>query len=273
MRKLLLITLASCTAPALSAQDAIPQVQWYEIEGDRFYEAKGCPPGSSVAFYSERCGGRLLKTVTVEANGGVVVEAEEDFRPAFAHNNGLGGSRKTSFYEAKAFSLKDIELYGFQDRVTLQWKATVGDYPDYEFEVLERAVGKNGFVVVETFPASPGQLAPYVFPTSGGEGNTYKIRLRDKRSGWSFTSQPMAVASTSWKVYPTLAKDYIHVLVNATEIGSDYRIVDISGKVMVTGVLENKLTAIPVMELASGNYFIQLLRQGLAAPSQKFIKP
>lgn len=269
---MLLITLASCSAPALSAQDAIHQVRWYEVEGDHFYEAKGCPPGSSVAFYSERCGGRLLKSVTVDANGGVLVEAEEDFRPAFAHNNGQGGSRKTSFYEAKAFTLKDIELSGFQDMATLQWKATIGGYADYEFEVLEKAVGNDSFVLVKTLPASPGQLAPYVFSTAGSGGNTYRIRLRDKRSKWSFTSKPMAVASTSWKVYPTLAQDYIHVLITATEIGSDYRILNISGKVMAFGVLENKLSAIPVMELAPGNYFIQLLRQGLAEPSQRFIK-
>ncbi len=255
-----------------SAQDDIHKVRWYEVEGEIYYQVKGCVSGSTIAFYSERCGGRLLKTIPIEKDQELLLKAEKDFQPAFAHNNGPGGNRKTAFFEEKAFTIEGIELSEFQGKATLHWKATVGDYTDYEFEVLKE-VGPDEYLVLETTPALPGRLAPYDFAETSMDGNhIYRIRLTDKHSGWSFTSRGIMIPSSLWNVYPTLAQDQLNILVDAGELGSSYKVMDIYGRTWVSGMLKAKRQVISVKSLIPGYYFIQLSQNGQRGESKRFIK-
>ena len=70
-------------------------------------------------------------------------------------------------------------------------------------------------------------------------------------------------------VYPNPAESLLNVLVSQDMIGENYKVKDISGKVIYTGMIAQELTTIELNKLSSGIYFVSV---GETSSAQKFVK-
>src|SRR6478752_8318706 len=88
----------------------------YDMEGTSFVEVAHCIPGSDIAFYSHKGGGKILKAVIADKNGKAIFEQTGNFNPAFAVNvtkknsAGVSGNGMVDFASTKLFSLQDVRL-------------------------------------------------------------------------------------------------------------------------------------------------------------------
>jgi len=70
-----------------------------------------------------------------------------------------------------------------------------------------------------------------------------------------------ALSTATVKVYPNPASDFLHVEVDAQNIGANYQIIDDLGRIVATGVLVDTATEIAVSTLKKGLYFFKMGEQ------------
>jgi len=236
----------------------------YEVDGVTTYDVTGCVPGSSIVFYSKPWGGDILKEVTTDATGHANVVWGEQKPPAFvlnkptANGNKVSGNGMVATTPGKDFVLYDLSLSNNDGSTTLSWAATFSNPERYIFEVL-KTTSDAGYTVIKTIPAKFGDQASYLLSDCEPENGSgsYKVQIRATSGGILYASSLMHGSGNKIMVYPTIARNVVHVKLSGNELGM-YRVLDVQGKVLSTGTLSADQNSVDVSKLTAGNYVIQI---------------
>ncbi len=255
------------------------QVRCYEADGVVTYHVTGCVPRSDISFYSQIGGGEMLQQVAVNSNGTVNVAWGGKIPPAFVLNvldvnaAGIAGSGMVSFTGDKEFIINTETITNAGGNATIGWKAAVAHTDNYVFDVL-KSVNGSDYAVVQTVKAQGYEISPYTFtdvtPTNGNA--TYQIRVRDIGNEVYYTSNPLFTDGVSGvSIYPTVAHTTINVRLDDNLSNGSYKVINMQGQVITSGVLDNSLYSLPVAQLPAGSYLIKVTNKG-ATTTQKFVK-
>jgi len=139
--------------------------------------------------------------------------------------------------------------------------------------------------IVATRALSTGDSSDFVFTNSTASIPVVRARHQQASNNlaWHGTGNRgsdnvlMALSSESYQlnqlsVFPNPAEDELTVSLPQISNKFQFSIYEISGKLMLTGVLENALTNIQVKSLSSGSYVIHISNDEIGSTSKTFIK-
>lgn len=157
---------------------------------------------------------------------------------------------------------KQLSVTGNGSSNILSWE-TAQEFNNKGFHVLRSTDGRVwneiSFIPSKAINGS-GNGAAYSYtdhtPISGI--NYYQLNQEDK-DGKSFLSNIVSITSNSSAItfYPNPV--YSNLTITNAIVGSTYRIVDISGKILLSGIINSNTAHINTSNLPSGLYFIELL--------------
>ncbi len=282
-KNIVLFCLTAILGPAYItlAQDNSPQqeVHWFEADGSVIYDVNGCVPGSDISFYSQQGGGRMLKQTAVNANGHASVIWKEKTVPAFVINvpganaAGAAGTGIISYTENKDFTINSESLDNVGGNVILNWKAAVCHPDNFSFDIL-KSVNGGAYMVIQTVKAQGSDIDPYAFTdaTQTNGSATYQIAVKDNSNNIYYTTHPLFTDGGSGvSIYPTVAHAAINVCLNDDVSNGSYKIVNMQGQVVTTGVLKSTRNSVAVNQLSAGNYLLEVWNKGNKT-TQKFVR-
>lgn len=275
MKNLLLVFLFSF----LHSQQADAQLNFFEAEGNFYYEAAGAVPNSDVEFYSEKWGGKLLRKATTNNEGNLSIKTDLSFKPAFvlnrsaANKDGLKGNGFVHFLSSKEFCFKNLTVTSTPTgNVEVSWLASIDKDQSITFIIFKSADGINYSLFKKVYGASNTEEQQYAI--TDNEILTvgfYKVEIMHSTKGKRYTSNVMALSNETINVYPTMASDKINIVTNKAFQNPEYKIIDQQGHVIATGIMRESQTVIPIDQLASGAYFI-IVGQKENQSTKRFIK-
>ncbi len=274
---LLLSVLASMSLLSSAQNTASLQVLRFEAEGNHYYQAKGCIPQSEVAFYSERSGGKLLKTITADANGTAIAQMPPKQQAAFALSTnseskaGVKGTGKVAFYGDPLFSIQDITVKNINGAAFINWRSSATN-DKMVFRVLRSNDGIAFTPLTSLRFNQSANLLPYTCSDPGLKDLAfYKIEVSNI-GGVIYTTSVRSVSNgNSVRIYPTAANGMLNVLIASDEKGASYKLISAAGKEVQSGILADERNSISLEALASGNYLI-VTGNGDTKRTAKFVK-
>ncbi len=280
-KNILLFSFATllCSTQYTFAGDANPlQVKCFEAEGATIYDVRGCVPGSDISFYSQQGGGEMMKEIRVDANGIVRLTWNQKSMPAFVLNvlnanaSGIAGNGMVSFTADKEFAINDLTLNNNSGSVTLRWNGSVNNPGSYTFQVLKSVNGAD-YTLIQSVNVQSNAMLPYSFidPSQPDGTATYQVRIVNTGNETYYTSGPLyADGSSGISVYPTIAHTTLNIRLNDTR-NSTYRILNMNGQLITSGVLNNAQNSCSVAMLPAGNYLVEISTPGNKTIT-KFVK-
>ncbi|WP_447640524.1 MULTISPECIES: T9SS type A sorting domain-containing protein [Chitinophagaceae] len=162
-------------------------------------------------------------------------------------------------------------------RALLSW-TTASEINNKGFYIERSGDGKTwssiGFVVSKATNGTSGTALVYDFPDISplSGSNYYRLRQVDLDGAvkYSIVAMLMFTANSNINLYPSPAISFINVT-NAP-LGAQLKIISLDGKVYKTVTVMSSPQQINVPELASGIYFIQVLQNGRAMGTIRFMK-
>jgi len=250
----------------------------YQIEDVSYFEVSHCIAGSDIAFYSGISGGRVLKTVTADNTGKIVVEETKNFSPAFALNlknknkAGIKGNGMVDFAEEKQFVIQGIKLQkNPADQNVLSWRAKVL-FDNAVFDIQKSTDGYSFKTIGSLEVKKITDLSVYSFTDDIKNTDFYRLVLVDKNDKNSYLTKPVQLAGLSIvKLYPSPVTDRLNISLSPAVQKADYKIADNTGKVIRQGLITQKALTIAVTGLAKGVYFITIITKE-KTETKKFIK-
>jgi hypothetical protein len=252
----------------------------YDLEGASYVEVTNCVAGSDVAFYSNKSGGKVVKTATVDKTGKVVFEQPHNFNPAFAvnlknkNNAGIAGNGMLDFADAKLFSLQDVRLEkNATAQTVISWKAQV-NFDNAVIEIQKSTDG-NIFKPIGTVDVNKSNSLSTASFTDDKEANAmYRLMLVNKGTGNTYLTKPiqMGIMPGIAKIYPSPTSDNLTVALAPTVQTASYVILDNAGKVIRQGQLTQKTFKVAVSDLTKGIYFIKITSGDNRTETKQFIK-
>lgn len=187
--------------------------------------------------------------------------------PAVAAGTGLGGSPANignSIYSIGMYIDGSNYFYGRQLDIN------TGTFPP--------APGSNNYFAINSVPASGAGL-PLALSSSSNSGFDLLsvwydgTSIRRKYSGNMFafkSGNNIAKAATAGlNIYPNPAKDMLHI--NGAAVGTKYKIIDLAGRNILDGSIDNTITDISIKDLQPGMYLIEL-SSGQKLQQLQFVK-
>lgn len=256
MKKLFLLLTASFSCVATYAQKEQTKVldaYTYVAEGKTYCHVLNGTPGAEASFYSERWGGKQLKSEVQDATGKMEF-CEKVFSPAFVIDRGTG---KVFQMDGHEFSINDPETNIESGLKTISWKATADMNKDMSFVVMHSNDG-NKWEAVEVIAAikTPVELK-YLVNDANIDALLYKIIVMNGKEV-RYTSPVMSVSNKMVSVYPTVVNNKMTIELRAEVTNVSYTISNISGQVMRTGKVMTGKNEINVTELSAGNYMVNI---------------
>ncbi len=250
----------------------------YRAENTVYYEVKNGVPNSDIAFYSERHGGKLLKAEKLNESGSFSIVANEEFKPAFVLNSpeeneqGVKGSGKVYFMEAREFTIRDIKPGPADKIVSFAWTASTDPAKNISFEVLKSYDGVSWTTVADINAYKNDLESEYSFTEhSEVAGSFYKVKVNNSAEGNRYTSQPFAMnRQNEVKVYPTNANSKITIEI-AGETQTEYAVANTIGQVVMSGILSKGANEIQIQNLPAGLYIVNVI-SGANSYSEKIVK-
>lgn len=263
MRHLLFFSFA-----ALFSASAFAQLSFFKAEGRVFYEVHGCRPKTDVAFYSNRGGGKLIKTMTVDDAGCLRVCAQDGFRPAFVLNSGAfnavgrRGTGKVYFFDYMEFNFDAFEFSVQQNAATLSWKAEVLNGNEMFFDV-QKSLDGVAFTKYAIIDAHTNQGLHQYAVTDQNYGDAfYRIIVQHRTKGTRYTSTILGIENSGVKVLPTASNGEFTLRIKKKDIGAKYDIINQQGQLIASGLFERETSVIDASAYASGAYFVVVYASG-----------
>jgi hypothetical protein len=250
----------------------------YKVDNTSYFEVKDGVPGSDIAFYSERHGGKLVREAILNETGGWKIQTEEPFAPAFVLNlqaknqKGVSGSGMVFFMEENEFTLSGMKAEATNNAVTVGWNAATDPAQKISFEIMKSYDGLSYFKVADINAYSTGIASDYAFTEAKGVAGTYyKINVNNSKEGARYTSYPLAFQSNDViNVYPTVTRSNINVVL-LQDADSKYTITNTLGQTVGNGDLVKGINKLSVTELPAGIYMVNV-NGGVRNYSVKFVK-
>ncbi|MBL7713165.1 MAG: T9SS type A sorting domain-containing protein [Chitinophagaceae bacterium] len=256
------------TSGQLSVQAQLKVIH-YEMEQVNTYALQGFTPSSTAAFYSKKSGGKLMMNMPVDQQGKLLLQAEQNFKPAFVLNAGSKereGSRKVFFIEDKEFTLNRLTLKGKK----LSFQAATLQPGTYLFE-MQRSENGAAYSSVQSFTVYNGKEQEFTY-TELAKGNfSYRIRVSAAEDNFEVFSRILSADLQEAVVYPNPCIDRLHL---ATDGNWDMFVVRNSiGQVSKKGK-SNELQGgwIDMSDLQTGHYVIETLSGNTSVTKTSFLK-
>lgn len=141
----------------------------YIAEGHHYYHIVDAMPGSNIAFYSQRGGGKLLKNMPVDDNGFSLYKVDGN-APAMVVNSSnvssgkSGGGKVVHFADVREFEIDNFKLERKSDKNIVSWHAAVTDLNAYEFVILKSNDGVK-FEKIRTIVPQSNSFISYFLKT------------------------------------------------------------------------------------------------------------
>jgi hypothetical protein len=240
----------------------------YSVDNKTFCHVVNGTPGAEAAFYSERWGGKQVKSAVLNVNGEMEF-SEKNFSAAFVLNRGTG---KIFYMDAPEFSISELKA-NFKDGIKIiNWKGSADVNKDIVFEVLS----SNDGIIYEpltSIPATKIQTEQgYSANDNSEEELFYQIKVINKKEGTRYVSPTLALNHQSVSVYPTLVKDEVNINLSLVKSKSEYAIINNAGQTVKSGRLGTGKNTFNISELASGSYVINVTGSGKSIASEKIVK-
>jgi hypothetical protein len=267
LKKNLLAIAAAVICTGASAQSI--QVSSFGVDGMHYHLTKNCAPGAALEYYSQRGGGKIVRT---DAAGNVLVRFGSKL-PAFVLvRNAKQDAGTVVFTEALDFELSGLKVTGENGSDNISWEASA--QPSISFVLLASPDGKNYKTLAE-FPAKPGPgVAAYTSHQKPAGNLFYKVAVKHAGKGALYQTAALSMTdgrANGAQVFPTAAKDFVHIRIPFTPGNNSYSIFNQQGQVALKGWLTNSTTAVNVAALPPGVYYVRVDAAG-KFPAQRFVK-
>jgi hypothetical protein len=234
----------------------------FTVDDQAYYLISNCNPGSNVELFSQKWGGKGLMTLLADSTGSARVKTDTSFKPAFALNrnrrneNGKIGNGTVGFTPEAEFSLDNMTMSLSGDNVQINWQGKACNDTLINYTVVKT---KNGTTdVLCTYTGNKdGQYYSYV-----GEYDAdavYSIQIFNITAGLRYQT-PINVAgrTNEIQVFPTVVSNNVNIIVPAKNAVNEYRIIDMQGRVVMSGALYTGKNNLSLKNLAPGNYLVSV---------------
>jgi len=157
------------------------------------------------------------------------------------------------------------------DEAKVDWKVA-NEVNNLSYEV-ERSFDGRSFAGIGKLPAGNSNSASYTF-TDGkaGDVNFYRIKQTDKDGSTSYSTIVVLTRKSinRMSVFPNPATEHIHLLLPAAT--GQVRLLDLSGKLVLTENVITNYVSLPAAKLARGVYVVEYVRDGVTETERVVLK-
>lgn len=245
------------------------KVLHYEMEQVNTYALQGFTPSSAAAFYSKKSGGKLMMSTSVDQQGKLVLQAEQNFKPAFVLNTDSkerSGTKNVFFIGDKEFVLNKLVLKGKK----LSFKAATQRPGAYLFEV-QRSEKGAAYISVQSFTVYNGAEQDFTYTEYASGDFSYRIRISATEDNFEVFSRALSADLQEAIVYPNPCTDRLHL---AADGNWDMFVVRNSiGQVSKKGGINELQNGwINMSDLQTGAYIIETLSGSTTLTKTSFLK-
>lgn len=233
----------------------------FKIDDQPYYLVTGSTPGTTLALYSQRCGGICLQTAKADNNGEALIPLEGKDMAAFVlsrSSTGIG-NKKVVFTNPPVFTFSSLHSGSGQNGHYITWAAQGPS--SISFLVSRSEDGKTYKQVAEIPVKAEGIMCPYTFTDDLQAPAWFQITIIGNKDGDLYKTLPILLGyrhSSNISVYPTKASNTLNVLVAKEDANARCTVVNAMGQIVLRPVLNGKNTPISISSLAAGSYYFYL---------------
>jgi hypothetical protein len=259
MKRITIVLITLLLGVAALAQEAhLQKATGYTKDGVLFYQLSGCVPHSQVEFYSNPSGGKLLATVSADAQGQALAEVPEKTTYAFALNRvspTKGGQAGAAYYIALGQPVLELQSVTENDG-ELRWQVTAKG----EGVHCEVFGGNEGGALqkVATLPQQSGlNLGHY---QANGNADSYMVQVLDPDNGLRVTIGGTVLSFKKpggVKLSPTVFTSVLNVQLLEVQAGT-LQVFNGSGALVHSTAVRQGANAIDLSGMAPANYIVKI---------------
>jgi hypothetical protein len=188
--------------------------------------------------------------------------AQGAFLKSFSINETVGlvlNNARVSYLLDKEFIVKNIKFVKKENSILFSCNAFANE-ENIELNILKSQNGKD-FISIKTIQLLVGQNAESInFTDEYSSVAIYKIEITKNKTIQRYLSKGYNFkdVSESFKVFPTVSKDIVHVNFETMDKEVSYQVVNIQGQMQQKGFFTSNFNTIDIHNLASGIYYIVL---------------
>ena len=230
------------------------EVANFQIEDEVFVLSSGLRPNAAIEYYSKPEGGKVVGAETSTAQG--------TFLKSFSINETVGlvlNNARVSYLLDKEFIVKNIKFVKKENSILFSCN-TFANEENIELNILKSQNGKD-FISIKTIQLLVGQNEESInFTDEYSSVAIYKIEITKNKTIQRYLSKGYNFkdVSESFKVFPTVSKDIVHVNFEMMDKEVSYQVVNIQGQMQQKGFFTSNFNTIDIHNLASGIYYIVL---------------
>lgn len=228
----------------------------YTKDGVLFYQVSGCVPQSEVEIYSTPCGGELVTTLRVDAQGNAQVEVPKGKTYAFAMNRTRatkGGDGGAAYYIALGQPVLNVQSVT-ADNGQLRWQVS-GQDAGVRCEVLNEGTQE---ATLQRQDASGGSYS-YDGAAAAPGNNQYSVQLTDAASGLRISLGKAILAKAgAVRIGPSVFADVLNVQLLTVPSGT-LQLYNGNGALVYSTAVRQGLNTINLSTVAPSGYVVRVL--------------
>jgi hypothetical protein len=259
MKRITIVLITLLLGVAALAQEAhLQKATGYTKDGVLFYQLSGCVPHSQVEFYSNPSGGKLLATVSADAQGQALAEVPEKTTYAFALNRvspTKGGQAGAAYYIALGQPVLELQSVTENDR-ELRWQVTAKG-EGVHCEVFGGNEGGALQKVATLLQQSGLNLGHY---QANGNADSYMVQVLDPDNGLRVTIGGTVLSFKKpggVKLSPTVFTSVLNVQLLEVQAGT-LQVFNGSGALVHSTAVRQGANAIDLSGMAPANYIVKI---------------
>lgn len=255
--------------PMYAQQNKSFSVFKFQVDNKIHYSISNALINSEVQLYSENTGGAIVDKSIISKEGVTEMVFDNKKKIAFAINYTVGsiagnaGNGCVRFFSDNEFTLKNIQADNLNEKNIIHFEASVLQKENTEFQILKSTNGVTYQLFQKIEVTSSNEMQLYSIEDNGYVGKVYyKLQVVNLQEGMRYTSpQILQFGTDKISVYPTQARDNIHINVPNDLLMNHYTIYNATGIAICNGVLTQTDFSIDVTSFAKGMYVISLPKE------------
>ena len=239
----------------------------FQVENKCHVVVNRAQPNSTIDFYSNYNGGKLLSREKSDETGSLKTSFSTENAPSFILNR--EEQNFVQFFDKHDFVLKNVKLEWEGANLLLTFNAADNDQKDITYRLIASKKGVKN--VIEQFESSANleyiatsfqhqAKATYSLSIYSGSEERYSIPLQ------------LTEDKNAYLIYPTATTDIINIDLLSDFSNAHYTILNSQGKLVEKGELLSAFNKLNIQSFSKGSYFIRLSIDGETFDGEKILK-
>ncbi|MBC8411884.1 MAG: T9SS type A sorting domain-containing protein [Rhodobacteraceae bacterium] len=239
----------------------------FQVENKCHVVVNRAQPNSTIDFYSNYNGGKLLSRKKSDEAGSLKTSFSAEDTPSFVLNREQ--QNFVQFFDKHDFVLKNIKLEWEGTNLLLTFNAADNDQKDITYRLIATKKGVKN--VIEQFESS-ADLEYMAASFQHQAKTTYSLSIYSGSEERYSIPLKLAEDKNAYLIYPTVTTSIINIDLLSDFSSARYTILNSQGKLVEKGELFSAFNKLNIQPFSKGSYFIRLTIDGETSNGEKIIK-